>query len=89
MDLDNDWDDDDWDEGHDDAAEDDWDDDDGSDADKDGDDGNDGDGDRYDPDRAPICRWCGVTTLPAHRSNVIDSGFACDNDECDAYGEAG
>lgn len=38
--------------------------------------------------RAPICPYCGVTTLPAHRSNVIDSHFVCDNESCDAYGEA-
>lgn len=38
--------------------------------------------------RAPICPFCGVTALPAHRSNVIDSHFVCDNDECDAFGEA-
>jgi hypothetical protein len=38
--------------------------------------------------RAPICASCGVTALPAHRSNVIDSHFVCDNDGCDAFGEA-
>jgi hypothetical protein len=41
-----------------------------------------------DVDRAPICPSCGVTALPAHRSNVIDSHFVCDNDGCDAFGEA-
>jgi hypothetical protein len=38
-------------------------------------------------DRAPICPSCGVTALPAHRSNVIDSHFVCDNEECEAYRE--
>ena len=37
-------------------------------------------------DRAPICPACGVTMLPAHLSNVIDSEFVCDNDECEAFG---
>ena len=37
--------------------------------------------------RAPICPYCGVTSLPAHLSNVIDSAFVCDNDGCDAFGE--
>ena len=37
--------------------------------------------------RAPICPYCGVTALPAHLSNVIDSAFVCDNDGCDAFGE--
>lgn len=37
--------------------------------------------------RAPICGSCGVTALPAHRSNVIDTHFVCDNDGCDAFGE--
>ena len=37
--------------------------------------------------RAPICPYCGVTALPAETSNVIDSDFVCDNDECDAYGD--
>jgi hypothetical protein len=40
-----------------------------------------------DVDRAPICPSCGVTALPAHHSNVIDSHFVCDNDGCDAFGE--
>lgn len=45
------------------------------------------DSDGYDVDRAPICPWCGVTALPAHRSNVIDGDFACDNEGCPGYGE--
>jgi hypothetical protein len=48
----------------------------------------DDDDDDADVDRAPICPSCGVTALPAHRSNVIDSHFVCDNDGCDAFGEA-
>ena len=46
-------------------------------------------GERHDEDegRAPICPYCGVTALPAETSNVIDSGFVCDNAECEAYGE--
>lgn len=45
----------------------------------------------YDEDldigRAPICASCGVTALPAETSNVIDSGFICENPDCDAYGD--
>ncbi len=37
--------------------------------------------------RAPICPYCGVTALPAHLSNVIDSAFVCDNEDCDAFGD--
>ncbi len=40
-----------------------------------------------DEGRAPICPSCGVTALPAELANVIDSGFVCDNADCDAYGE--
>lgn len=43
--------------------------------------------DDYGVNRAPICPYCGVTALPAHRANVIDSGFVCDNDDCDAFGD--
>jgi hypothetical protein len=42
---------------------------------------------RANVNRAPICLSCGVTALPAHRSNVIDSEFVCDNDDCLAFGE--
>jgi len=37
--------------------------------------------------RAPICPSCGVTALPAELSNVIDSGFVCENPDCDVFGE--
>jgi len=37
--------------------------------------------------RAPICNFCGVTALPAETSNVLDSGFVCENPDCDAFGE--
>lgn len=37
--------------------------------------------------RAPICPSCGVTALPAELSNVIDSGFVCENADCEAFGE--
>lgn len=37
--------------------------------------------------RAPICPFCGVTALPAELSHVVDTGFVCDNTDCDAYGE--
>ena len=42
-----------------------------------------------DPDegRAPICPDCGVTTLPAELSHVLDTEFVCDNADCEAYGE--
>jgi hypothetical protein len=46
------------------------------------------DADEYaDVDRAPICPNCGVTALPAYSSNVLDSPFLCDNEDCDAFGE--
>ena len=48
-------------------------------------DGDDRDGD--DVGRAPICPSCGVTALPAELSNVIDSGFVCENPDCEAFGE--
>jgi hypothetical protein len=38
-------------------------------------------------ERAPICPWCGVTALPAELSHVVDTGFVCQNAECEAYGE--
>ena len=37
--------------------------------------------------RAPICPYCGVTTLPAELSHVLDTEFVCDNADCEAYGE--
>jgi len=55
-----------------------------SDDDDDDDDENEEDGDEG---RAPICPFCGVTALPAELSHVVDTGFICDNTDCDAYGE--
>lgn len=43
--------------------------------------------DEADDGRAPICPSCGVTALPAELANVIDSGFVCDNADCEAFGE--
>lgn len=43
--------------------------------------------DGADVGRAPICPSCGVTALPAELSNVIDSGFVCENPDCEAFGE--
>lgn len=37
--------------------------------------------------RAPICPYCGVTTLPAELSHVLDTDFVCDNADCEAFGE--
>jgi hypothetical protein len=37
--------------------------------------------------RAPICPYCGVTTLPADPANVIDTRFVCENPDCEAFGE--
>jgi hypothetical protein len=37
--------------------------------------------------RAPICPYCGVTSLPGDTSNVIDVRFVCDNAECEGFGE--
>jgi len=37
--------------------------------------------------RAPICPWCGVTALAKHLSNVLDSPFVCDNEDCEAFGD--
>jgi len=47
-----------------------------------------GDDDDADIGRAPICPSCGVTALPAETSNVIDSGFVCENPDCDAFEDA-
>jgi len=44
--------------------------------------------DETDVGRAPICPHCGVTALAADTSNVLDSGFICENPDCDAFGEA-
>jgi hypothetical protein len=41
--------------------------------------------DGADTERAPICPSCGVTALPAETSNVIDSGFVCENPDCEAF----
>jgi hypothetical protein len=35
--------------------------------------------------RAPICGFCGVTALPADPSNVVDTTFVCDNEDCEAF----
>jgi hypothetical protein len=43
--------------------------------------------DDADVERAPICPACGVTALPAETSNVLDSGFICENPDCEAYGD--
>ena len=45
------------------------------------------DDDDTDVGRAPICPACGVTALPAELSNVLDSGFVCENPDCEAFGE--
>jgi len=45
-------------------------------------------GDDADVGRAPICISCGVTALPAERSNVVDSDFVRENPDCDAFGDA-
>jgi hypothetical protein len=44
--------------------------------------------DDADIERAPICPACGVTALPAETSNVIGSGFVCENPDCEAFGDA-
>lgn len=44
-------------------------------------------GEDADVGRAPICPSCGVTALPAELSHVIDSGFVCENPDCEAFGE--
>jgi hypothetical protein len=46
------------------------------------------DGGDADVGRAPICAECGVTALPAETANVLDSGFICENPDCEAFGEA-
>ena len=44
-------------------------------------------GDAADVDRAPICPACGVTALPADDGHVLDTRFACENPDCESYGE--
>ena len=40
-----------------------------------------------DVNRAPICPECGVTTLAAQISTVLDSRFVCENPDCEGFGE--
>jgi len=40
-----------------------------------------------DADRAPICPYCGVTSMPVESDRRFDPRFVCENPECDAYGE--
>jgi len=44
-------------------------------------------GDDAEVGRAPICPACGVTALPAAPANVLDTGFVCENPDCEQYGE--
>jgi hypothetical protein len=43
--------------------------------------------DEGDDGRAPICPFCGVTTLPAEISTVLDPTFVCNNEDCEACGD--
>jgi hypothetical protein len=43
--------------------------------------------DERDDGRAPICPFCGVTTLPGEISTVLDPAFVCNNDDCEACGD--
>ena len=43
--------------------------------------------DQDDDGRAPICPYCGVTSLPAEISSVLDPAFVCNNEDCDAFGD--
>jgi hypothetical protein len=43
--------------------------------------------DEDDDGRAPICPFCGVTTLPVEISTVLDPTFVCNNEDCEAIGE--
>jgi hypothetical protein len=43
--------------------------------------------DDADVGRAPICPYCGVTALPAEAANIVNSGFVCENADCEAFGE--
>jgi hypothetical protein len=38
--------------------------------------------------RAPICPYCGVTALPEQIATVLDPTFVCQNEDCEAYGDA-
>lgn len=40
-----------------------------------------------DVNRAPLCPFCGVTTLPAEAAHVIETSFVCENPDCEAYGD--
>jgi len=59
----------------------------GWDEDDEAEDADDGDGGTGGDLRAPICGFCGVTALPKGTSNLIDTEFVCDNEDCDAYRE--
>jgi CspA family cold shock protein len=41
----------------------------------------------FDDGRAPICPFCGVTTLPAEVSSVLDATFVCNNEDCEAFAD--
>jgi hypothetical protein len=43
--------------------------------------------DENDDGRAPICPFCGVTTLPVEISTVLDPTFVCNNEDCEACGD--
>jgi hypothetical protein len=40
-----------------------------------------------DEDRAPICPYCGVTTLPDESARAVDVRFVCENPDCEVFGE--
>ena len=37
--------------------------------------------------RAPICPACGVTALPVESYDTMDAAFACENPDCEAFGD--
>ena len=51
----------------------------------------DGEGDAdedADVGRAPICPHCGVTALAREAATDFDTDFACENPDCEAFGES-
>lgn len=39
------------------------------------------------PGGAPICPWCGVTSLPGSAVGRPDVAFVCDDADCAGFGE--
>jgi len=41
----------------------------------------------HEPTGAPICPWCGVTSLPGAAVGRFDAAFVCDEADCPGVGQ--